>query len=405
MLFFLIAIMILVLTYTYIGLRLIGPMRIRRFWKAILWVILIVFLSMAPVYMVLRHHGIGTFVCNVLPWAAYLSLGFFSFLFSFLVIRDVAFKLMGIAKKVFSLIRINSRTEEVLDNPQIPERRSFLIHATNLGMLGLSGMLTGYGFCNTRDIQNVVRVSVPVPNLPDDLEGFRIVQITDIHISPTLKRNYVQDIVEHVNRLNPDIVAFTGDLADGPVSSLRDDAAPLRDLSAVYGSYFVTGNHEYYMGVEAWVEEIDRLGLTVLLNEHQVIRHGASDILVAGITDYNAGLFMDDHISDPNKALSGAPDGVVKILLAHQPRSIFASAKAGFDLQISGHTHGGQFYPWQLFVGLQQPYLAGLYRHDGSWIYVSRGTGYWGPPVRLGAPSEISVIKLTKQEISRGASG
>jgi len=403
MLFFLIAISILVLIYTYIGLRLILPMRIRRFWKAISWAILIVFLPMAPVYIVLRHLGIFTFVCDVLPWTAYLSLGFFSFLFTFLVIRDVAFKLMGIAKKAFSLVRINNRTEAGFDNPPVPERRIFLMHATNLGILGISGVLTGYGFCNTRYIQNVVSISVPVRDLPDDLEGFRIVQITDIHISPTLKRNYVQNIVEQVNRLNPDIVAFTGDLADGPVTSLRNDAAPLRDLSAVYGSYFVTGNHEYYMGVEAWVEEIDRLGLTVLLNEHQIIRHGGAGILVAGITDYNAGLFVKDHVSDPNKAIAGAPESIVKILLAHQPRSIFASAKIGFDLQISGHTHGGQFYPWQFLVGLQQPYLAGLYRHDRTWVYVSRGTGYWGPPIRLGAPSEITVITLTKQKQTTSA--
>ncbi len=401
MLFFLISLSILILIYTYIGLRLIVPMRIRPFWKMTLWAILILFLPMAPTYLILRWLGIVFPLQDALPWTAYLSLGFFSFLFTFLVIRDAALKLMNIAKKALSSARIIDGDKAVPDKPPAPERRTFLMHTTSLGVLGLSGAFTGYGFCNTRYLPNVVRISVPIRDLPDDLEGFRIVQITDLHISPTLRKSYVQGIVEQVNHLNPDLIAFTGDLSDGPVTSFRNDAAPLRDLSAAYGSYFVTGNHEYYMGVEAWVAEVDRLGLKVLLNEHQIIRHGAADILIAGITDYNAGLFVDDHVSDPNKAVSGAPEPIAKILLAHQPRSIFASAKAGFDLQICGHTHGGQFYPWQFFVGLQQPYLAGLYQHDGTWVYVSRGSGYWGPPIRLGAPSEITVITLTNQNHER----
>ena len=397
MLIFFTAISVLIFVYAYVGMRLIIPMRIRFFWKATLWVILIVFLPMAPVYLILRHLGVGSPWCDVLPWVAYLSLGFFSFLFTLLVIRDMSLKLITIAKKALSFALSIKRNEAGPDNPSVPERRGFLLHTTNLGILGVSGALTGYGFGNTRYLPRVANVSVTIRGLPDDLEGFRFVQITDLHISPTLKRSYIQSIVDKVNHLRPDAIVLTGDLADGPVTSFRNDAGPLKDLSAAYGSFFVTGNHEYYMGAEAWVAEMDRLGLSVLLNEHQIIHHGTADLLVAGITDYNAGLFINDHVSDPNKALSGAPESIVKVLLAHQPRSIFDAAEAGFDLQISGHTHGGQFYPWQLFVGLQQPYLAGLYRHDKTWVYVSRGTGYWGPPIRLGAPSEITVITLTKQ--------
>jgi len=385
------------LAYAYIGCRLIIPMGIKLPWKTGLWVILILFMPMSTSYLILRRQGAGALWCDVLAWVAYLSLGFFCLVFTFLVIRDLALLVVCVAKKGLDLIQHIVTPGTGLDKPPAPERRSFLIYTTNLSILGVSGAIAGYGFCNTRYRPNIVRVSVPILNLPADLEGFRIVQITDIHISPTIKKSYVENIVEQVNDLKPNIIAFTGDLADGPVSIFRNDAAPLKDLSADYGSYFVTGNHEYYAGAEAWIEETSRLGLTVLLNEHRIIRHNTGRILLAGVTDYNAGRFFSGHVSDPNKAISGAPESNVKILLAHQPRSIFSSGKVGFDLQISGHTHGGQFFPWQFLVGLQQPYLAGLHQYNKTWIYVSRGTGYWGPPIRLGAPAEITEIMLTKK--------
>jgi predicted MPP superfamily phosphohydrolase len=297
--------------------------------------------------------------------------------------------------RLFSFVFIRRRHMTDYDRPENPQRRSFMICSTNLAVLGVSGALSGYGLYNTRHLPDVVRVSIPIRGLPDALEGFRIIQISDLHISPTMKTGYVQSIVDQVNDLHPDVIAFTGDLADGPVSFFRNEATPLKDLSANYGSYFVTGNHEYYAGVRSWLEEVDRLGFTVLLNSHRIIKRGSGSILLAGVTDYNAGRFNASHTSDPNRAIYGAPESNVKILLAHQPRSIFASAKAGFDLQISGHTHGGQIYPWQFLVYLQQPYLAGLNLHEETWVYVSRGTGYWGPPLRLGAPSEIAVITLT----------
>jgi uncharacterized protein len=263
-----------------------------------------------------------------------------------------------------------------------------------MGILGLSSMLSGYGFYEARKIPDVVNVDIPVHNLHENLAGFRIVQITDIHVGSTIKRNYVQGIVDKVNSLNPDVIVFTGDLADGMVSTHREDVAPLAELSARYGSFFVTGNHEYYMGVEAWIEEVDRLGFTVLLNEHRIISHGAGSLLLAGVTDFNGGYFIKSHESSPQAALEGTPPDTLKVLLAHQPRNIFAASSAGYDLQISGHTHGGQYFPWNHFVRLQQPYTKGLHKHENTWLYVSKGTGYWGPPVRIGVPSEITVITL-----------
>jgi hypothetical protein len=227
------------------------------------------------------------------------------------------------------------------------------------------------------------------------LHGFTIVQISDIHIGSTIKREYLAAIVDAVNDLEPDLIAVTGDLVDGSVGQLARHTAPMAGLAARHGAYFVTGNHEYYSGAGAWVAELRRLGLSVLLNEHVVLRHAGAAVVVAGVTDYGAHHFDAAHRSDPAAALAGAPtDAAVKVLLAHQPRSAFAAAPAGYHLQLSGHTHGGQFLPWNFFVRLQQPFTAGLHRLDALWVYVSRGTGYWGPPKRLGAPSEITRLRL-----------
>jgi predicted MPP superfamily phosphohydrolase len=198
-----------------------------------------------------------------------------------------------------------------------------------------------------------------------------------------------------VNDLNADMIAVTGDLVDGSVRQLADHTQPMSRLSARHGTYFVTGNHEYYSGVEAWVSELRRLGLVVLMNEHVVLEHEGAEIVVAGVTDYSAHHFDLKQRSDPAAALAGAPAAAgVRLLLAHQPRSAAAAETAGYDLQLSGHTHGGQFFPWNFFVRFQQPFTAGLHRLGALWVYTSRGTGYWGPPKRLGAPSEITHLRL-----------
>jgi len=274
------------------------------------------------------------------------------------------------------------------------DRRRFLLNTVNTGILVSAGVFTGYGVAEAKQIPDVKKVLIPIKDLPTDLNGFKIVQITDIHVSPTIKRNFVEGVVDVINNLSADLVALTGDLVDGSVKRLTYDVDPLKLVQSKHGNFFVTGNHEYYSGALVWIEKVRSLGFTVLLNENHLVTHGRGRILLAGVTDYRAGSFYENHQSDPFKAMAGAQPAHVKILLAHQPKSIFDAARAGFDLQISGHTHGGQFYPWNLFAGIAQPFVKGLHRHQNMQIYVSKGTGYWGPPIRLGSPSEITLIKL-----------
>jgi predicted MPP superfamily phosphohydrolase len=255
--------------------------------------------------------------------------------------------------------------------------------------------VTLVGLVNARRIAGVVHVDVPIAGLPAALEGYSIVQISDIHIGPTIKRDYLKAIVAKVNALKPDAIAITGDLVDGSVHRLAEHTAPLAQLVARDGTYFVTGNHEYYSGAEEWIAEVRRLGLTVLMNEHVIVTRAGVGMMIAGVPDYTAHHFVESHRSDPQLAAAGAPDDLaVRVLLAHQPRTAEAAADAGFDLQLSGHTHGGQFFPWNLFVPMQQPFVAGLDKLRALWVYTSRGTGYWGPPKRFGAPSEITHLRL-----------
>ena len=255
--------------------------------------------------------------------------------------------------------------------------------------------ITLVGLLNTRRTARVKQVDVPIAGLPASLHGFTIAQISDLHVGPTIRARYIQRIVDRVNALEADAVAMTGDLVDGPVHELGPHVAPLSGLRSRHGSFFVTGNHEYYAGAAPWVAEVQRLGIRVLLNEHVVIEREGSALVLAGVTDFMAHHFDPAHQSDPGAALAGAPgDAAARVLLAHQPRSATAAEQAGFDLQLSGHTHGGQFLPWVFFVPFQQPFTAGLHRLGRLWVYVSRGTGYWGPPKRFGAPSEITRLRL-----------
>ena len=264
-----------------------------------------------------------------------------------------------------------------------------------LAVLGIACVASAVGFAQARRTPRLVRLDVPLAGLDPAFDGFTIAQLSDVHVGPTIRRGFVAAVVARVNGARPDLVAITGDLVDGSVADLSAHVAPLADLRSAEGTFFVTGNHEYYAGAAAWVRELRRLGMTVLANQHAVVERGAARLVVAGVNDFGAGHFDRAGASDPAGAMAGSPpDATARILLAHQPRSATAAEVAGFDLQLSGHTHGGQFWPWNLFVRLQQPFTAGLNRLGRLWVYTSRGTGYWGPPMRFGAPSEITLLRL-----------
>jgi hypothetical protein len=240
----------------------------------------------------------------------------------------------------------------------------------------------------------VKEVLVKLHRLHRALDRTTIVQLSDVHVGPTIGRNFVQRIVDQVNALNPDVVAITGDLVDGSVHSLRDHVAPLAKLRAKHGVYFVTGNHEYYSGAESWCRELERLGIRVLRNERVTIGEGSDSYDLAGIDDYQAHRFGRGHGADLPRAVEGRDPNRELVLLAHQPRAAFEAVEHGVGLQLSGHTHGGQIWPWNYLVKLQQPVVSGLERIGQTWVYVSNGTGYWGPPMRLRAPAEVTRVVL-----------
>ncbi len=269
---------------------------------------------------------------------------------------------------------------------------------TALSVVSLSAVLAVLGVLYARFGVRIAHVRAPLANLPMGLLDLRIVQISDLHVGATIRGDFVSRIVERINRLRPDIIAITGDLVDGSVPALRTHTAPLSRLSARYGTFFVTGNHEYYSGEPAWTHELRRLGLTVLKNEHVLIEHGGETLVLAGVNDASASHFSPAEASNAHAAVQGAPaDAAARILLAHQPRSAQEAARAGFDLQLSGHTHGGQFWPWSWIVRWFEPFVAGLSRVGDLLLYVSRGTGYWGPPMRFGSRPEISLIQLVSR--------
>ncbi|MBX3190390.1 MAG: metallophosphoesterase [Labilithrix sp.] len=271
--------------------------------------------------------------------------------------------------------------------PIDPDRRQAIARLFG-GAAALFGLGTAaFGVVSALSPVAVNRVRVAIDRLGKKSAGYRIVQISDVHVGPTIGKAFIEHVVARINALSPDLVAITGDLVDGSVEALAEHVAPLAKLKARDGVFFVTGNHEYYSGADEWIAQLGKLGVRVLSNEH--VRIGGDEGFdLAGIDDPTS------RASDLRKALAGRDASRPVVLLAHQPKAIELADALGVDLQLSGHTHGGQMFPWNFFVRLQQPFVAGLHKLARAQIYVSRGTGYWGPPMRVGAPAEITEIEL-----------
>ncbi|MDX3906434.1 MAG: metallophosphoesterase [Pigmentiphaga sp.] len=369
------------LVHAYVGLRLVPDLDAFPGLGAALAIVLVLSAILIPTSMLARRRSAGPGL-RAAMWLGLLCMGLFSSLLVLTLLRDVVLA----AASALALF--------------LPAwQPGGLAGASAEFVLAAACFMSVAGFVGARRVARVTTVDIPVAGLPPALEGFTIAQISDIHVGPTIRESYVRRIVETVNGLRADMVAITGDLVDGSVPDLAQHVRPLGGLSSRHGTFFVTGNHEYYAGAHAWVEALRGLGMRVLLNEHAVVRHAGHAIVIAGITDFSAHQFDPAHRSDPQRAIAGAPaDAAVKVVLAHQPRSAALTAPAGFDLQLSGHTHGGQFLPWNFLVPLQQPYVQGLHREQRMWVYINRGTGYWGPPMRFGVPSEITLLRLVRDD-------
>ena len=350
------------LLHVYVGTRLLPPAGIAPLWEGAGWIVVLL-LALAPFTAFFARRMSSVPARRVLERVGFGAMGLSSLLIVLVLAGDLTHLRAWLGAAPFSA-----------------------------GAVSGSLLLLVIGAWHARR-PSLVRIDVPIDQLPADLEGFRIVQLSDLHVGGDLKRDFVERVVSRANELRPDVIALTGDVGDGFPADLRHDLAPLAQLAAPQGKFFVTGNHEYYWDGPGWVSELERLGFDPLVNAHRVIRRGEGALVLAGVTDFSAGHAVPGHRSDPGAAAAGAPAGGVRVLLAHQPKSAFAASREGFDLQLSGHTHGGQYFPFNLLVRLFQPFVAGLHRLEKMWLYVSRGTGYWGPPIRLGAPSEITLIR------------
>ncbi len=364
----------------YAWTRLVRDAQIPAPWSTIAtgaFVLLFVMLASAMPAAFLLPRRVST----PLIWAAFVWLGFAFFFVVLVASSDLARLVLAFARRTLD------------QAPPDAERRLLVtrilasvvtLGAIALGVVGLSDGLSAV---------RVKKIRVSLRRIRPTRVGYTIAQISDVHVGPTIGRAFIEDIVAKTNALKPDLIVITGDLVDGSVEHLGDAVAPLANLKAKDGVFFVTGNHEYYSGVDEWIAYLTTLGIKVLRNERVSIG-GYDGFDVAGVDDWSAGSFGKGHGPDLERALAGRDRGRVLILLAHQPRQIYEAAHADVDLQLSGHTHGGQMFPFNLFVKLQQPYVSGFHMHEGTGIYVSNGTGYWGPPMRVGAPAEITHIEL-----------
>lgn len=344
------------------------------------WILVALHALLAPLVMLIRRGMPQGSVYHVLNIVAYIGMGFVSLLLVVFVIRDLSAWL----------------TRRWVHQKLDEERRGFMTASFNVAAFATTGIATGVGLHNAVRVPDVKEVDVPIAGLHQDLDGLRIVQLSDLHIGPTLRDAWLSEVVASVNTLDADLIAITGDLVDAHVVDMGQEVLSLGNLKSRFGIYFVTGNHDYYWNALEWLSYIADLKVHALINAHKALKVGGATLLLGGVTDYKTGRMVPGHLTDPIKAMDGAPVHDFSILLAHQPSSVYEAAKAGWKMQLSGHTHGGQFFPWNFVVGVVHEFYAGLERHKDMLIYVSRGTGFWGPPNRTAAPSEITLLTLRR---------
>ncbi|SDI64733.1 hypothetical protein SAMN05192558_106127 [Actinokineospora alba] len=383
MVFLLIALLVVAVLHAYVWKRLVLDVaRTPRFRKA--GTIALAVLAVLLVAALVLPRRIGIDAARWIVWPGYLWFAVLFYLFVVLLVLEIPRLVANRWPKA-------KATDE--------SRRLFLARGAAVVAAVAAPATVGAGMVSALSAPDVKRFTVPIRRLDPSFAGFRIAVVSDIHLGPILGRAHTERLVRMINETQPDLVAMVGDLADGTVEELGHAAEPLRDLVSREGTFFVTGNHEYYSGHQQWITELERLGLHYLRNTRTPITRAGKTFDLAGITDVTGKQFDDGP--DVVGALRGRDETTPAVLLAHQPVQVTDAARAGVDLQLSGHTHGGQLYPFHHVVGLAQPAVSGLSKVDDTWLYVTNGAGFWGPPVRVGAAPDITVLELASAPIIR----
>jgi len=371
---------ILVGGYTYIALRLTStaPARIALAAPFVMvWMLPVVYWFGDRDRRGARHELVQTL--------SYLCMGWLSFLLVLTVLRDVLLLLTAALPPLTAV-------HGLLD-----AAGPAWVPVGALVAVGVGALAAVRGPC-------VRRIDIPVEGLAPDLDGLRIVQISDLHVGPTMRLAYVQRVVDMTRKLAPDLIALTGDIVDGSVSRLSRQVAPLAALTSGDRAFFVLGNHDYYSGAAPWTAHFEGMGFRVLRNTHVSLERGRARLVIGGVIDFAARMSDPEARPRPDLAADGDTSAAFRLLLAHNPKIAPQAEQAGFDLQLSGHTHAGQFFPWTFVIHfVHGPHAAGLSRRGRLWVYVSAGTGTWGPPVRLGTRPELTLLRIVAANGSRGS--
>jgi predicted MPP superfamily phosphohydrolase len=376
-------------THYYIVRRLVLDAGLAEPWRG-LCLALVLGLGATLVLQPLGERTLRPPLARLLAWPASLWMGFAFWILLQLLASDALLALAGAVARAAG----DAPAEAVAEGAG-PLRAAVVAGvALVAGAAGLRGGLRP---------PRLARVEIELERWPRALDGLRLAQISDVHIGPILGRRFAREVVRRVNELDVDLVAVTGDLVDGGVRQLRDEVAPFAELRARHGVFFVTGNHDHYSGARAWCERAAELGMRVLRNQRVEIRARGAVFDLVGVDDHRGDVLGRGGREDLDAALAGRDPARPAVLLAHDPSTFVRASARGIDLQLSGHTHGGQLWPFGWFVRLAVPFVAGRYRRGAAELYVSRGTGFWGPPMRLFAPAEIGEIVLrSPAEIGEG---
>lgn len=364
-------------TGVYVGFRVVNPLGMAVWARWIAWALLLLPASL-PFWFLMDQLRPGRWLDRFMG-TTYLLLGLLSFLFVITLFRDWVWLGVRVAHRLLGLPE------------RLPETHSGL-QTSGYVILVLAVFLSAIAIARALSPLELTRIELTFDNLHPDLQSFKLIQLSDLHLGLFRGAGYLSEIVDTVNKASPDLVVVTGDLTDGSVEKLGNEVLSLTRLKAPV--LFVTGNHEYYWTPQAWIQHLEDLGVRVLTDSVYNIRHGDAKLAVVGVSDPTSKLLFPLEPSGISLATRNFdPSGAdLRLLLAHRPGTAYQAVNLGFDLQLSGHTHGGQFFPWNHVIHLVQPFASGLYRHKGTWIYCSRGSGFWGPPMRLGVPAEITEI-------------